>query len=89
MRRSRSGDGRVRLDLQAAGAARRALHMLDDSAAADLTIFTSVPAAEVVIVHRADPRPEQSGRQDFFGQHLAQRATCHLRFDGASRTLVD
>ena len=54
----------MRLDPQAAGAARRAL-MLDDSDDADLHVVPLVPAVEVVVVHRADPRLEQSGRQDF------------------------
>ncbi len=62
MLRSRSGESRVKLDPQAAGAARRAL-MLDDSDDADLHVVPLVPAVEVVVVHRADPRLEQSGRQ--------------------------
>ena len=65
MLRSRSGDSRVRHDPQAAGAARRALPMHDDSEDADLNIIPLVPAVEVEVVHRADPRLEQSGRQDF------------------------
>ncbi len=62
MRRSRSGDNRVRTDPLAAGAARRALPMLDDSEGADLNVVPLVPVAEVAIVHRTD-RSEQSGRQ--------------------------
>ena len=63
MLRSRNGESRVRFDPQAAGAARRAL-MFDDSDDADLHVVPLVPAVEVVVVHRADPRLEQSGRQD-------------------------
>ena len=77
MRRSRSGDNRVRVDPLAAGAARRALHMLDDSEDADLNVVPSVPAAEVVVVHRAD-RSEQGGRQDFLVNIL--RSELHAAF---------
>ena len=77
MLRSRSAESRVRLDPQAAGAARRAL-MLDDSDDADLHVVPLVPAVEVVVVHRADPRLEQSGRQDFLINIL--RSELHAAF---------
>ena len=64
MRRSRSGENRLRIDPSAAGAARRALSMLDDSEDADLNVVQLVPAAGAAIVHHAE-RPERDGRQDY------------------------
>ena len=63
MRRSRSGENRVRIDPQAAGAARRALSMLD-SEDADLNVDQIVPAAGAAIVQHAERR-ERDGRQDY------------------------
>ena len=64
MRRSRSGENRVRNDPLAAGAVRRALPMLDDSEDADLDVDQIVPAAGAAIVHHAERR-ERDGRQDY------------------------
>ncbi len=64
MRRSRSsGESRIRIDPQAAGAARRALSMLD-AEDADLNVAQIVPAAGAAIVHHAELR-ERDGRQDY------------------------
>ena len=60
MQRSRSGENRLRVDPQAAGAARRVLSMLN-SDDADLDESQLVPAAAVV--HHAERR-EREGRRD-------------------------
>jgi hypothetical protein len=52
--------------------------MLDDSEDDDLSIVPLVPAVEVEVVHRADPRLEQSGRQDFLVNIL--RSELHAAF---------
>ena len=64
MRRSRSGENRIRIDPSAAGAARRALSMLDDSEDADLNVDQLVPAAGAAIVQHAERR-QHDGRQDY------------------------
>ena len=64
MRRSRSGENRVRNDPLAAGAVRRALPMLDDSEDAELDVDQIVPEAGAAIVHHAECR-ERDGRQDY------------------------
>ena len=60
MRRSHSGENRIRVDPQAAGAARRALSMLN-SDDGDLDENQLVPAAAIV---RHAERREREGRQD-------------------------
>ena len=62
MQRSRSGENRLRVDPQAAGAARRALSMLN-SDDADLDDGQLVPAAGAANVQHAERR-ERNGRQD-------------------------
>ena len=62
MRRSRSGEHRVRIDPQAAGTSRRAFSMLD-SEDADLNVDQIVPAAGAAIVQHAERR-ERDGQQD-------------------------
>ena len=64
MRRSRSGENRVRIDPHAATAARRSLSILDDSEDADLNVDQIVPAAGAAIVQHAERR-ERDGRQDY------------------------
>jgi hypothetical protein len=63
MRRSRSGENRLRIDPQAAGAVRRALSLLN-SDDADLDDGQLVPAAGAAIVQHAE-RSERDGRQDY------------------------
>ena len=63
MLRSRSGENRIRIDPQAAGAARRALSLLN-SDDADLDDGQLVPAAGAAIVQHAERR-ERNGRRDY------------------------
>ena len=63
MRRSRSGENRIRIDPQAAGAARRSLSMLDADDP-DLNTNQIVPAAGAAIVQHAERR-ERDGQQDY------------------------
>ncbi len=66
MLRSRSGDGRARRgETIDPGEVRRALPMLDDSVEdADLAVFSTDPAGQVLVVRQSGLRLDPNGQND-------------------------